>query len=531
MSQRVDRRGGQDRRIVDAVALGLTFTSAITILAFLDVQIIDDAYISFRYAEQLAQGNGLVFNVGERVEGITNLLWTLLLAAISALGLPVAPIAAALGTVLGALALRDAWRASGALGARGWGPYIGVAAVAVHPAYWLALSNGLEAGLAAFLIMRMIYYSVSGRSRIWVGVTGGLLFLTRPDSLVLLPVFLAYELMRRVAKEGLTDRRVLLRLVTPWLGVVALATAWRLWYYGVLLPNTLEAKSMPDFSVSQLSENTREGLRYIVGFLVSMGPVSVGALPALALVLRHRGVLFLALVLGAQAPAVIVNGGDWMPYYRLLQPYVPVMATLVGTALWWWAQRGSRQGLGRRWYAGVAALATIVWVAVIRAGYYPWEVEPRLSVRPSESCWDQLAQTMEPALRPSDRVAAEALGLISFVFPANYFHDLLGLTDREVARYGTLYYPTYGKAHPEYTFHSVRPDLIILHSGLGHLTPMVAASDGEYGERYDSFSLDLQCPQLDFVMSIRSDETERFQDVLSQMGARPFPLPPHEETN
>src|SRR2546428_487360 len=37
----------------------------------------DDAYISFRYADNLVHGRGLVFNVGERVEGYSNFLWTL----------------------------------------------------------------------------------------------------------------------------------------------------------------------------------------------------------------------------------------------------------------------------------------------------------------------------------------------------------------------------------------------------------------------------------------------------------------------
>src|SRR5687767_454301 len=41
---------------------------------------IDDAFIFYRYAVNLANGEGLVFNIGERVEGITSLLWTLLVA-------------------------------------------------------------------------------------------------------------------------------------------------------------------------------------------------------------------------------------------------------------------------------------------------------------------------------------------------------------------------------------------------------------------------------------------------------------------
>ena len=42
----------------------------------------DDAFISFRYAQHLARGQGLTWNVGEPpLEGFTNLLWTLALAA------------------------------------------------------------------------------------------------------------------------------------------------------------------------------------------------------------------------------------------------------------------------------------------------------------------------------------------------------------------------------------------------------------------------------------------------------------------
>src|SRR5215468_3827839 len=49
----------------------------------------DDGYISFRYARNLAHGHGLVFNPGhERVEGYTNLLWVLILAAGNLLGAP-----------------------------------------------------------------------------------------------------------------------------------------------------------------------------------------------------------------------------------------------------------------------------------------------------------------------------------------------------------------------------------------------------------------------------------------------------------
>ena len=47
--------------------------------------LIDDAFISLRYAERLVNGHGLNWNDGERVEGYSNLLWVLLAAGFMSL--------------------------------------------------------------------------------------------------------------------------------------------------------------------------------------------------------------------------------------------------------------------------------------------------------------------------------------------------------------------------------------------------------------------------------------------------------------
>ena len=65
--------------LISAIALG-GIARALTL-----AWICDDAFISLRYAANLVAGDGLVYNVGEYVEGYTNLLWTLLIAAFVAL--------------------------------------------------------------------------------------------------------------------------------------------------------------------------------------------------------------------------------------------------------------------------------------------------------------------------------------------------------------------------------------------------------------------------------------------------------------
>src|SRR4051812_20664707 len=87
-----------------AAAAALTLGHALLYAALLGRFCIDDAYISFRYAANLARGLGLVFNAGERVEGYTNFGWVVLLALASRLGLDL-PTASRLVNLLLAVAL------------------------------------------------------------------------------------------------------------------------------------------------------------------------------------------------------------------------------------------------------------------------------------------------------------------------------------------------------------------------------------------------------------------------------------------
>ena len=61
------------------VITGVTI-AVLIFYAWMNRFIMDDAFISFRYASHLVQGHGLVWNPGERVEGYSNFLWTLLIA-------------------------------------------------------------------------------------------------------------------------------------------------------------------------------------------------------------------------------------------------------------------------------------------------------------------------------------------------------------------------------------------------------------------------------------------------------------------
>jgi len=70
----------------------------------------DDAFISFRYARNLVAGHGLVWNVGERVEGFTNPLWTFAIAGGLRAGLDPIVLSQMLGLASYAILLGALWR-------------------------------------------------------------------------------------------------------------------------------------------------------------------------------------------------------------------------------------------------------------------------------------------------------------------------------------------------------------------------------------------------------------------------------------
>src|SRR5262245_55750696 len=81
-----------------ALAVGLFVTHAILLRHF----VVDDAFITFRFARNIAGGFGPVFNPGERVEGFSNPLYTYVLSVLYRLvpGEDVFPTAARLVGVL-----------------------------------------------------------------------------------------------------------------------------------------------------------------------------------------------------------------------------------------------------------------------------------------------------------------------------------------------------------------------------------------------------------------------------------------------
>ena len=191
---------------------------------------VDDPYITYRYAQNLATGRGFIYNPGEPVLGTTAPLYALLLA----LGSQVTdnyPLLSSIlsGTALGILGLL-LYHILAALGE----PRAGTAAavlVVLNP----LMGDAFGFELNVFLALGFGAYAAcfAGRPHL-AALLLGLATLTRGDGLVPSALILAHEVWTR--------RRF------PWIPALiygALVGSWTLyavWSFGSPFPNTLAAK-------------------------------------------------------------------------------------------------------------------------------------------------------------------------------------------------------------------------------------------------------------------------------------------------
>jgi hypothetical protein len=420
-------------RRVPVVPVVVPAVLAVATYALVRPALIDDAYISFRYADQLVRGRGYVFNAGERVEGATNALWTLLLAIPHAVGLSIVAAASVFGllSVIGATVLTTV------LGRRlGLEPVIALAcgcAVAISAQFVASGTMGLEGGLFSALIVLCLLSLTRPRS--WtVGTVCLLLGATRPEGLVIAVVLLA--LLVGFGSDPIRER---LRVAAAGLAGVAVVELVRLVYFDALVPNSVTAKRDIGYSLfSSLRYHARDGLDYLRhGFGLTIGTmILVGLATAVVSVNRAKNgwrpprphLLPVALVavgaLGMSLP--VLSGGDWMPYSRMLMPYLPVL--VLGAALLASYIVEHQSPVLRK------AIPIAVVLSIGLLGPHPNTLRdgganPISTDRP----FDALGRALNEIGTHERVVASDVLGRVSFYAPDVRFVDPLSLIDSTAA--------------------------------------------------------------------------------------------------
>lgn len=425
----------------------IAVVAATVILAFLfgAIQrflVCDDAFISFRYARHLAEGQGLVWNPEERVEGYTNFLWVLVLAAGISLGARPELLAPALGILCGAAVVVLVAR----LGARdhGWRDpliWLAPAVLALHHSFLAWSTGGLETQFFSLLVLAGFSACLDERrrreARPWRAPgLFALATLTRPDGLLFAAVAGSAWLVDCVR------RRRGVRPAVVWATVYALPVLahvlWRRAYYGDWLPNTFHAK-VTGFQ-------WEEGFRYVsmFGTVYQLHFLLVLAVLAVAVRRGFREAMFCAVIV-VDLLYLCAIGGDFLEF-RFLVPILPYLYWLMADGvrvIQDWVTRSRR-----RWAviaAPVAAVALLVATAVSPvATAVSRAIEPpsyfesvnvarKYAVLRSDQ-GRYLAELVDRGLLPADlRIATGGIGALSY-YTDWYVIDHHGLTDRWVAR-------------------------------------------------------------------------------------------------
>ena len=283
--------------------------------------IIDDAFISFRYAEHFAAGKGLVFNPGERVEGYSNFLWTLGLGLGRMLGLSVVNLAIAWGILSLLAAAFLAYKLAMTITDRNY-VAAGVAAMVMtnFSLVFFAIS-GMETVFFSFLLTfaTWLFARNGNRSSIGLAVTGLAIALTRPEGVLYFGLFVFGDVWAHRRLYGKT-------IASCGLFAVGYAAflSWRYWYYGFLVPNTYYAKVTSELLLSNSVMD--ELYRFFVG---TGGSIMMLAAAGVLLSASARKAVYplLPALVGALL-FLVLSAGDWMPLYRFLAPVVPVYAIL-----------------------------------------------------------------------------------------------------------------------------------------------------------------------------------------------------------
>ena len=409
----------------------------------------DDAVTSMQYAKNLVLGHGLVFNLGERVDGYTNFLWVLFMAPCYALsrlfGFDFVASIVWLTIVFQALVLVLLYDVAATLFTAPLALFLSLFLCVVDCAFTAWAVLGLEVHFLAFWLLLALVLSRSElpRRALYTGLALAAAVLTRPDAALFgaavvgsefIDAALAYRQGERARAKAIG--RDVLVMGAAWLVPYALYFAWHYAYCGEPFPNTYYTK------LGGHIDAWSRGLKYLQEFLDVRAWVPVLGVFALSGV-RDKTLRAVVGYLAVHTLYVVYVGGDFMPGHRFFVPQLPLYYLLVGAAVdraWRFMQerrvreRLETAGVSLPFVAGFALAAALGGILVL------FEREVRLGpLEALRSSWGEdhgrQRRLMTWLSRRKPKEATFATGLIGHVgfFGDIYVIDTCGIIDKAVA--------------------------------------------------------------------------------------------------
>jgi hypothetical protein len=307
----------------------------------------DDAYITFVYSRNLAEHGELTFNLGDRVEGYTSFLWTVVLAVPMLVGIAPEVSSLVLGTACGIATLFVVFRLMTRVGLEAPWSYLPSFLLALSSGYACWSSGGMETQLFTLLVVAAIdAYVAGGRALRRMGVLLALAAMTRPEGLLVTGVIG----LHRIAANLIGERRWKPSLdeVIAVASFAAIWAPWFLWrrlYYGHWFPNTYYVKATGAWMAMDrktpaphlADEMIRHGAYYLKAWLDQtrlLWALPVAAVGVIAGALQPPKPRRILVTVGAAIAAAylvytVTVGGDFMGLHRFIMPVFAIAAIAV----------------------------------------------------------------------------------------------------------------------------------------------------------------------------------------------------------
>lgn len=385
----------------------------------------DDAFISFRYAKNWSEGHGLVYNIGESVEGFTNLVWTLWIGLGMSVGWEPEWFAhvSSLGFYFVMLGLLIQFHHRGLS--------IPLLLIAGMPHTRIFATSGLET--QSFLTLIVVFiWAVKHRHWKILWIAMALAILTRPEGGLLwasvLPVLWFNNRKTLAVQTGSVGFLVLVGL-----------EIWRWTTYGEWLPNTYYAKAQ--------SAQWSQGLLYVWVFVQMYWFVPLGWFAGIVMLRNQKyrlthtlWIQFTLVFASLYAIHVIRVGGDFM-MARFALPWAIPLVIVLGT----WIQE---RALSTSMQFAVALLVSGVSLTVIPPSGLTDIQDGQIGIQgiTEESFWyteewrqkaERAGKEIKPMLQETPIKVAIYGAQAMFAYYAELpyaLEGMTGLTDKELAR-------------------------------------------------------------------------------------------------
>ena len=429
--------------------------------------LVDDAFISFRYAKNFVEGKGLTYNAGEKVEGYTNFLWVIVLSTSYLFQLPLEITAKILGMLLSVTIIILLYiQTTRNSGAKNFWCLVPAIFLAANGSFALWTLGGLETSLFTFLLLLgSTFYIQNHRdtstARSYPFIFA-LLAMTRPEGLFVFATTIlhkmAFEREKATIGEAGKDIFRFLIIFLPYF-------LWRFYYYGYPFPNSYYAK------VANNWFQFLKGYEYVQNFYSSFGSIII-LLPILFVLQYYKefwASYYLCLV-GVYSIYICYVGGDQLLIFRFFAPILPFLYMLFADSLkkiYFYVVEKWSTSLHRSLFIKTGSLLILFFIIVntMRPSFYGPEYKRIVLEKKVEKDRMIIGKWIKNFWPASTKIALVPAGIIPY-YSEFYSIDLVGLNDLHIAHaqvpdFGKGKYQGHQKYDCEYVL-SQKPDYIFL---------------------------------------------------------------------